>query len=168
MFWKNKKKKITDVHGSLPKGFDKRGKQVKSLSDIHGGALPKGFDKRGKQVKPLSEVNESEMDNPFEEAHRKAQEDVKNHPLKENLYEHRTLLLSMCDLVTELQLRLEKDPENFDLQERLMEARINVKNGIRTHENYLEEYIDMNLPVFIKMIKKTIGLAEKEMEKWND
>ena len=146
MFWKNKKK----------------------ITDVHGGALPKGFDKRGKQVKPLSEVDESEMDNPFEEAHRKAEEDVKDHPLKQTLYEYRTLLLSECDLVTELQLRLEKDPDNVDLQERLMEARIHVKSGIRDHENYLEEYIDMNRPVFIKMIKKTIELAEKEMEKWNN
>ena len=147
MFWKNKKKKYHDGRGDI---------------------LPKGFDKNGKQVKPLSEVDESEMDNPFEEAHRKAQEDVKNHPLKENFYEHRALLLTMCDLVTELQLRLEKDPDNVDLQERLMEARIDVKNGIRNHENFLEEYIDMNLPVFIKMIKKTIELVKEEMEKWND
>ena len=108
------------------------------------------------------------MDNPFEEAHRKAKDDVDNFELNEHLYERRSNLLTMCDIATELQVRLKQDPENFDLQERFMEIKVEIRRSIRDHEHLLENYTDMNNTTAIESVKKTIELVKEEIKKWND
>jgi hypothetical protein len=147
MFWKNKKKKITDVRGDI---------------------LPEGFDKNGKQVKPLSEVDESETDNPFEEAHRKAKDDVDNFELRETLFEARTIMLSLCDLINEWIVLSKKYEDNIELEAKIIEAKTMIREDIRKQEHMLEDYIDMNNTTAIEFVKKTIELVKKEIEEWNN
>jgi hypothetical protein len=106
------------------------------------------------------------LNNPFDDIHKKAQDDVKNFELRENLYERRSILLCICDLATELQTRLKKDPKDINLQERFMEAKIEIKRAIRDHEHLLHGYIDMNDVVSSRMVNETIDQVMEATQEW--
>ena len=108
------------------------------------------------------------MDNPFEEAHRKAKDDVDNFELRETLFEARTVMLSLCDLVNEWIKLSEKYKDNIELQAKIIEAKTMIREDIRKQEHLLEEYTDMNNTTAIESVKKTIELVKEEMKKWNN
>ena len=106
------------------------------------------------------------LNNPFDQAHKKAVDDVKNHEKHELLYERRSNLLCICDLAKELQVRLKLDPEDFNLQERFMEAKIEIKRAIRDHEYLLQGYMDRNDVVSSRMVNETIDQVMEATQEW--
>ena len=108
------------------------------------------------------------MDNPFEEAHRKAKDDVDNFELREMLYEYRTNILTFADLINEWIKLSDQYKDNLELEARIAEGKALVRKDLRKQEHMLEDYTDMNNTIAIEFVKKTIELVKKEIEEWNN
>lgn len=106
------------------------------------------------------------MDNPFDKIHSKAVDDVKNYELREALFEARTVILSLCDLVNEWIKLSEKYKDNFELQAKIIEAKTMIRENIRKQEHLLEGYIDMNDVVSSRMVNETIDQVMEATQEW--
>lgn len=106
------------------------------------------------------------LNNPFDDIHKKAQDDVKNFELRETLFEARTIMLSLCDLINEWIILSKKYKDNIELQAKIIEAKTMIREDIRKQEHLLEGYIDMNDVVSSRMVNETIDQVMEATQEW--
>ena len=96
----------------------------------------------------------------------KLADDVKNHGKYELLFESRSNLLAMCDLVNELQIRFNRDTSNIDLDLRTIKLRVEINREIRYQEHILEGFIDRNDVVASRIVNETIDKVMEATQEW--
>ena len=95
-------------------------------------------------------------------------DDAKKMELLENFSDRRDVLLTKCHEATQLQERIEQEPENSNLPEALMQYKMHIKKMLKEHEDFLESDADMMDTEVIKYVEGTIEFVKKEIEEWKN
>ena len=106
------------------------------------------------------------LNNPFDQAHKKAIDDVKNHEMHELLYEYRTNILTFADLINEWIKLSHQYKDNLELKARIAEGKALVRKDLRKQEHMLEGCMNRNDVVNSRRVNETIDQVMEATQEW--